>query len=342
VWPMVWLPTDVALRLWGLGNFALVLCAAALAVSELAPARTARLPVFVCLATLFTYYFPCQLELQAGQVDIILLVLLLLTYRLYRRRSRAAGLPLAFALAVKPLLAPMLAFFAWKREWKIVFSTAATTVLLTVASFAVAGWHQVPRYLNAHRVWATGPLLAFPVNQSATALALRAFTVNGYSEPVTVQPWLATALPLFVGLAAALVWLTVMSRRDNRDEPVNGIEFGLTLTTGMLISPLTEDIHFVWVLTPLAALLLIAMRDAEAGAWWRLAVVVALALYFGHPGTQATAYTGWVAVANAGELVKRADVIYTGVFLYGLIVLDAWLALYCMRRWATGTYASSR
>ena len=334
VWPMTRLPNASALQLWAWGNFALILVAAVLAVREFAPRPTRQTPALICVATLFLSYYPCQIELKIGQIDILMLVLLLLTYRLYRRRSLGAGLPLALALSVKPILAPMLVFFVWKREWATVFSAAALAALLTVASFAFAGWNQVPHYLKANHLWATGPFLAFPVNQSATAVALRAFTINDYSDPIAVQPWLAVAIPFVVGATAAITWLAVMSRRDNRDEPNNGIEFGLTLTTGMLVSPLTEDIHFVWVLAPLSALLLIALRDARSDSWWRLIVVTALALYFAYPGTQVAEYTGWFAVTNCGELVSRADVFYTGVFLYGLIGLDLWLALHCARRWA--------
>jgi len=330
--PLLRLPPPVALTLWGLGNYLVLLCAAAFAVREFAPPGLPRVPAFACLAVVFTCYYPCQLELKIGQVDIVLLLLLLVTYRLYCARSRVAGLPLACALSIKPVLAPLLVFFVWKREWRTAATAAGAAAVLVAGSFTLAGWHQLPSYLSAHHFWATGPMLVFPVNQSVTAVARRVFTVNVYSEPVAVCPWLASLLPLIVAALAGAGWLAVVPRDDNRNHAVNGIEFGATLTTQMLISPITEDIHFVWVLVPLAALLLAALGHTKLPRdWMRLAVVVGLLLYFGLPDTQATTYTDWTAAAFTGTLVPRAHVLYTGMFLYGLVILDVWLLLQCIR-----------
>jgi hypothetical protein len=291
-------------------------------------ARGATRTLFI--VTLFFLYAPTQIDLSLVQLDILVLFLLLATYLLYRRgREHGAGLALAFAIAIKPTAGAVLLFFGWKRCWRILVIAGVTVALLMAVGFCMVGWAWLPDYLEIIRLWSSGPVLALPHNQSVRGFGLRAFTSNIYSQPLYTVPWLAEAIPVVVGLLAICGWVASISRSNNREGLTNGLEYGLTLTTVMLLSPYVGDLHFVWVLMPLSALLL-ALTDDLRGmkTLVPLAIGFLLALYLGYPAVQDKTYAGFEALLYRGELVERSMVLCSGAYLYGLIALDICLVIY--------------
>ncbi len=332
--PLLRLATDDALRLWTGANLVLVVLSALVAVFSFTGARgLGRATRLALILTLFFVYAPIQIDLKLVQLDILILFLLLFTYYLYRHGSDWAGVPLGLAMAVKPIVAPLLFFFLWKRHWRLSAVTVVTAATLIILGFSAAGWAHLPAYMEVNRLWATGGILVFPFNQSVRGFALRLFTPNIYNEPLLVLPWLAYLLPVLVGALAVGGWLVIVSRADNRKEVVNGIEYGLTLTTALFLSPLVDDIHFVWALMPLAALLLATLDGAKgAKGLVLLAACFLLALYLSSPLLHAAIYAGSAALLEQNRLVAQSKVLYTGAYLYGLIALHVWLMLYLFIR----------
>jgi hypothetical protein len=109
-----------------------------------------------------------------------------------------------------------------------------------------------------------GALLVFPHNQSVRGLALRAFTTNAYNEPLHGVPCLGFAVPILIGLLAVGSWMASISHADDRTESVGSVEYGLTVTTALLVLPLVSDLHFVWVLAPISALLLVMIDNLRS------------------------------------------------------------------------------
>jgi hypothetical protein len=329
--PLTRMQPEVALKLWSGFNLALIVGSALVAVRAFTspgiPRSATRFPFIL---TLFFVYGPTQIDLLLVQLDILVLFLLLSTYLLYRMGyHNGAGVPLAFAIAIKPTVGTMLLFFAWKSRWRILVITVVTVALLTALGFCIVGWARLPDYLEVIRLWASGAILVFPHNQSVKGLVLRAFTSNIYNQPLYIVPWLARAIPVVVGLLATGGWLVSISRSDNRAESANGLEYGLTLTTLMLLSPHVGDIHFVWVLMPLSALLLAIIDDLRGiKTLLLLAIGFSLALYLGYPAVQDKTYAGYEALLYRGELVERSRVLCTGAYLYGLTALDICLVMY--------------
>lgn len=328
--PFLWLQTEIALKLWSGVNLALLFGSALVAVRVFTKAGFVGSAIrFFFILTLFFVYAPTQFDLKLGQLDISILFLLLFTYLLYRAGYDAAGVPLAFVIAIKPILGPMLLFFIWKRRWRMSIIAVVTAALLTALGFCVAGWAWLPDYLEVNRLWASEAFLIFPSNQSLRGFALRALTVNNYIHPLYIIPWLAHVIPALVGLMAAIGWVVSISRSDNREESINGIEYGFTLITLMLLSPLAEDIHFVWVLMPLSALLLATMDDLRGiETVLLLAICLLIALYLGYPALLDKIYAGYETLLHHNELVEQGKVLYTGAYLYGLIALDICLVTY--------------
>ena len=327
--PLLRLPTEVALRLWSWISLALLSISAVLVVRGFTRVSfIAGMVRFFFILTLFFVFAPTQFDLMLGQADILILFLLMSTFLLYRRGNSVAGITLAFAIAIKPIVVPMLLFFLWKREWRISIITAVATALLMTLGFSLAGWVWLPDYIEATRQWSSGAIIAFPVNQSVKGLALRMFTHNAYIQPLYFKPWLAHAIPLLVGLLAVGSWLISVSRSDDKGKSIVGLEYGLTLTTLMLLSPLAEDIHFVWVLLPLSALLLVAIENIDGvKAVFPLVVSFVIALYLGYPSIGGRIYAGHETLLYHNELVERSDVFYSGLYLYGLIAVQVCLVI---------------
>jgi hypothetical protein len=331
--PLLALLTDDALKIWTIVNWALIVGSALIAVAAFRTDSLARgVMPFVFILALFYLYRPVQVDLQLAQMDILILFLLLLTYWLYRHGLAAAALPLAFAIALKPIVVPMLLFFVWKRQWRIAALGVVIAGLLTAYGFFVAGWRWLPSYMQVNLLWASGPMLAYPFNQSPTGFIQRLLTANAYIVPLVNAPLLGRGLSLLMGLLAIGLWIKNVSHTDDRDGPRSMIEYGLTLTTIALFSPLFEDIHFVWLLMPLSALLLVTLGDLQnrRGAWLLLGGLI-IALYLSTPLLHKAIYYGWDNLAQRNTLVVYQYGPLTGAYLYGLLALEACLIWYLVR-----------
>jgi glycosyltransferase involved in cell wall biosynthesis len=342
--PLTGLEPEAAINLWTVITLALIVGSALLAVRAFSNVGFAASAMrFVFILTLFYVYGPTQINLLLGQLDMLILFLLLLCYLLYRRgSSTGAAVSLAFAVALNPTAGAVLLFFAWKRQWRLLGVSIMTVILLTTAGFCLAGWDRLRDYLEVARLWSGGALLSFPHNQSVTGLALRMFTTNAYIEPLKIVPWLGHAIPILIGLLAVGGWLMSTTHADNRTEPANGVEYGLAMTTLLLISPQFSDIHFVWALVPISALLLASIEDLrDISGLFLLALWFLVALYLGYPSVQDKAYTGYQALLYSGELVERSKLLWTGAYLYGLIALDICMVIYLSLR-RTNRYGPHR
>jgi hypothetical protein len=67
-----------------------------------------------------------------------------------QRKDFAGGSLLGFAIALKLTPALFLAWFAWKRQWKIFFATSAVTCLLFLTPLCFLDWQT---FEKVHRVW---------------------------------------------------------------------------------------------------------------------------------------------------------------------------------------------
>ncbi len=67
-----------------------------------------------------------------------------------RRKDWTGGSLLGFAIALKLTPALFLAWFAWKRQWKLVGATLLTATMLFLSPLCFMDW---PTFANVHRVW---------------------------------------------------------------------------------------------------------------------------------------------------------------------------------------------
>lgn len=197
-----------------------------------------------------------------------------------RGHAGGAALCVGLAAAVKPPLALLLAFFAWKRQWRLTWLSAAALAAWTALPMV---WTGPSAWWQLQRQWATTALAsaggmpapavraseARPQNQALRPAAARVAERLGASPR---GAWWAGALAAAL-LGAAVAW---WSRRpwQGRDDPRWLAECAAVLLLALLWSPVTWVQHLVLAVPALAAIVA-ARLDGRAG--W--AAGAALALY---------------------------------------------------------------
>ncbi len=204
---------------------------------------------------------PVQQTLSLGQVNLLLMLLVvadLLAVRDTRPRWwQGVGIGIAAGVKLTPLI--FIPYLLLTRRYRQA-ATAAGTFVVTI----LLGWAVLPRdsgtywagalFLKANRI----VFLGTRGNQSVRGIATRlAGSVHGGT-----LPWIAAAVVIVViGLAAAAILYRA-------GQPVAGML--ACAVTGLLVSPLSWDHHWVWVAPGLALLAHLGARarGPVRAAWW--------------------------------------------------------------------------
>jgi alpha-1,2-mannosyltransferase len=215
---------------------------------------------------------PVQRVLHWGQVDLLLMALVVWDLcQPGHRRWQGAGIGLAAAVKLVPLIfIPYLLLTRRPRQAAVALATfvALAGVGFLVLPAASAQWWFGGLWLHVGRVGFAGSV----ANQS-----LLGFLIRDTGSIAAATPWwlAVSALVGATGLETAVRW-----HRAGR--PVHG---WLTCAlTGLLISPVSWDHHWVWLAPALAVLADGALRSPGAGAparwasWGYRAAAAALAV----------------------------------------------------------------
>lgn len=196
---------------------------------------------YAVVGCLFVLLEPVRDTFSFGQVNLVLLALVLCDSRLGRWSGTAIGLAAAFKLTPALFLVHLLV--TGRRR-------AAATAAVTAVAATALGWLAAPgpswRYWG-QELWNTGRIgvLGYVSNQSLRGVLARLGDPGG------------TLLWALAVLAVLAVWAVRVRRVDHR----TGI--ALTGATACLISPVTWVHHLVWLL-PALALLIRSGRYAPA------------------------------------------------------------------------------
>jgi alpha-1,2-mannosyltransferase len=239
---------------------------------------------------------PVQQTLALGQVNLLLMLLIvadLLTASVLNKQTRwwhGIGIGVAAGIKLTPLI--FIPYLLLVRRYRQAATAAATFVVTVALGYAVlprdSGRYWVHGlFLNANRI----VFLGTRGNQSLRG----ALTRLAGSVTSGTAPWIvALILVVIVGLASA----AVLYRAGH---PVPGML--ACALTGLLISPLSWDHHWVWVAPGIALLAHLGARarGAVRAAWW--AATAGLVLVFG----------AWPQFWN----LAQAGLTPAGLFWYG-------------------------
>jgi hypothetical protein len=192
--------------------------------------------------------------LMLGQVEILLLLASALVWR-YRDRWPVAGLALGAAMAVKPLMFPLLAWLLITRRVRASLASVAVALALALGSWTVIGFAGMRSYPALLQAWNH---LYAGCGVSIGALALKLGSGSG----------LAKALPLVVAAALlALAWRLARSSDGDRRA------FAAAVGAIVVAAPVVWSHYLVYLIVPLAL--------AAPRLGWRW-LPLALPWVFGH------------------------------------------------------------
>lgn len=224
---------------------ATAILAALARLARIAPGASGRIWIFGALfpPTLFT--------LWVGQINGLLLALLVAAWCLRDERPRLAGTAIGIAAAVK--LAPALLLvpcLGWRRRRLVTAAIGVVGGLFALGEIALPG--ATARYVNVALRGAIGGVdrLAHPVNQGLWAGSARAFLPNPWTRPLLVSPTLAWLVPT----AIALLLLAWTGRRSARRASESAL-WAATSALQLLASPLAWESTFLLLLLGMVLLL---------------------------------------------------------------------------------------
>jgi alpha-1,2-mannosyltransferase len=236
--------------------------------------RAVRLGATLGVSALALLTEPVQQTLALGQVNLLLMLLIvadLMTADALSGRARwwhGIGIGIAAGVKLTPLI--FIPYLLLARRYRQAVTAAAAFVATVALGYAI-----LPR--DSGTYWADGLVakadrivfLGTRGNQSLNGVLTR---LAG-SVTAGTAPWIAVAiLVLVIGLLAAAVL-------HRAEQPVAAML--ACALTGLLVSPLSWDHHWVWVAPGIALLadLGARARGAARAAWW--AATAALVAVFG-------------------------------------------------------------
>jgi alpha-1,2-mannosyltransferase len=280
--PLAFLPIPVLKVLWtalGLALLALVAHRAARALGV--PAGSPTAAVVVLLAAVATWLDPVRTTLYLGQINVVLLALVLGDL-LGRPGSRWRGVGLGLAAAVK--LTPLLfvAYLLLRRRYRAAATAVGTFVGAGLVGFLVAPADSVAYWLRG--TFAAADRIS-PVDGPAN------HSVNGLVTRLLGTGTLATVVYLVCAAALVAATLAVAVRLAARGEELLAVSLcGLCSAAA---APFAWSHHWVWVVPLLAAL---AARGAVAAVALVLAATAAVITALPGPDVGPIPSTGLISL----------------------------------------------
>ena len=229
----------------------------------------ARLGATLLLAAALFWTEPVQRTLFLGQIELLLMLLIIWDQcQPDSRWWKGAGIGIAAGIKLVPLIfIPYLLLTRRFRQAAVASGVFAATVL---AGFAVLPGDSTKWWLDGLFVQGsrTG-FVGWEGNQSLFGLITRLVGSMADAQPIWL---LAAAMTVAAGLACA----ALLDRAGHR---LPGL---LTCAlTGLLVSPISWDHHWVWVVPGVVAIAGYAARARSAARWALAGLAVAVAAVFG-------------------------------------------------------------
>jgi alpha-1,2-mannosyltransferase len=251
--PLAWLGHDPALYVMLALGVVATFATAWLTLRMLGWTGTeGRIGVSAALTGLMLWCEPYQLTFNLGQVNILLMLLVVADLAL-PDRHRAKGVLIGIATAVKLVPGIFVLYLLLTRRLRAAAVAAATFVALTLVGWAAAPAGSTDYWL--HGLFLQSKRVASVVsakyvsNQSLHGTAVRLF---GDGTATATAVWLLASLVVGVAGMALAVWA---HRRGEETAGMLAVAF-----TGLLLSPIAWSHHWVWIAPLLLAVFDIALR----------------------------------------------------------------------------------
>lgn len=223
--------------------------------------------------------WPVHFLLRQGQVDALTLVLMMLALLFaHRRRDHVAALLLAVAISIKMTPAVLVGYFLWKRRYRLAAESTLAALALIAAGFLVIGLDSAVLYTTRvlPALGAGGD--AYWYNQSLHATLNRLFVENRFTTPlVDLGMGFVVVAALFLTISLLALTFACVSRGWPTSGSLLLIEAGAFVAVETLATSRSYHMHMVWLLLPLAGLVLLILEGSRASRL--VTVLVGLAAF---------------------------------------------------------------
>lgn len=271
--PLSALPFSAVAVVWMLANFAVLVAVVSAAVRDIAPDSLAgrdtlwRWGLASAVAGAASVVLePVRADFAFGQINILLMGLVVLDT--IHRRTRWRGLGIAVAAAVKFTPAIFVVVLLLERDWRAVWRSAAGFAAVTAATWLVRPAASARYFLQFRSQAALIGPPAYISDQSWNGILARLHLHGAVSGALWVVLCLATLAALVVVLRPLL---------DQRGRTMAVLVTGVA---GLLIAPISWTHHWVWLVLVPAALVVPNLRSAVRWALATTAVVAVAAPYW--------------------------------------------------------------
>jgi hypothetical protein len=274
--PVVLMSPYVASLVWFGVNVGLLLIAVGLLFKQ-SNLQDHRLGV--ALLVLPVVFTPVLMSLYLGQVNFLILVLIVLAYMAFvRRRPYSAGLLLAVSSWIKFWPIVLIAYFVWKREWKVVLGALIGLLLVGVLTLTLADVGQTTDFF---KVRLPEMLLGtYPdhdhINQSIPGVFAKMFAPSSdYVRPLIQSPVLAqyssriASLLIIVTTVILSSWPIAL-----KDRKQFSTEFMLVVMACLLIAGWVWD-STLTLLLPAYFFIAEEWQQEHSPSWRQLALPIA-------------------------------------------------------------------
>ena len=257
----------------------------------------ASAPIAGALAIVYIMMFdPTVVTLHLGQVNLLLLVCLCLTWHALKRNAHALAIavPLSLAIVIKTYPLVLLPLLVFRRRYAAVAWTVGLFAAYCFASYVLLPQNIWPDWLQKA---APGGAEAHagPWNQNIRAFIARTFMPNPFSEPLVALP--AIVKPLIGALTLLVIGVTMLAGARTwfrRIAPAAiDAEFSLFLLMMFLIAPVSWEHHFVYLLPSLVLVIVLLLRGDIRGHWRWIAAFSLCLIAWRIPITDPRLTSGW-------------------------------------------------
>ena len=223
--------------------------------------------------------------LRFGQPYILVSASCLTGYFAYSRgRPLLAGLCFGLFVPIKYFPVVILAYFACRREWKVVLGGAAACLAVVLASVAVLGWpvhaHFLTSVLGSHlsaNLSMQDPFTASFQSFDSLYRRLFVFDPSANPHPWLALPWMRSVALVFTKSAIAAIALLTLIAVARKDDPEGAApSIGLLGVLVLLLAPATATYHFVLLWLPVALLIGHFRRAGALASAWAVLGIYAL------------------------------------------------------------------
>lgn len=270
--------------------------------------------VFIFFLAYLLLFQPMQINLDHGQINLMVLALVLVSWTGLREERGGAfvGVPLALAILLKTYPALFLPLLLFRRRYDAAAWTVGIIALISLAALVLVpatAWHDWFVRVLPSGGYGVTPLGLFspanPHDQSLNGFLQRLFVPN----PFTMTLWPNPPLARILGYVCAAViggTTLLLSYRARQNSQALDLEVPLYLLAMFLLAPLSWNHHAVYALPAAMVVMLRLWRRGQIRVLALLALPCAMVL-------------AWTMPLRFARLSGVPELIVLSVKLYAVI-----------------------